>query len=170
MLAAPAAASSMPKADLSGHSVSLGSAPSLAADVSLSPQWSLGFSTAMPFYYEAFGFFRYDLRSTYTLLQTENLVMRGVLGIFGDLDPFQREDFPLAPIGLEAGMSLAYQMHPMVVLRVNFVAGIGFSRSERWGLFPPGGGIELAFQPFEQFEASAGFNGNGDIFALRYLF
>lgn len=169
-LASPAAASSMPKADLSGNTLSMGSAPSLALDMSLTPQWALGFSTAMPFYYGAFGFLRYDVRSTYALLQTDSLTVRGVFGVFGDLDPWQRETLQLSPIGLEAGMSLAYRMHPLVMLRVNFVAGIGFPRSTGWGLFPPGGGIELAFKPFEQFEVTAGFNGNGDIFAVRYLF
>jgi len=165
-----ASASSMPKADLKGHTVVLGSAPSLSADFSLDPKWSAGFSVATPFYYGVFGFLRYDVRSAYTLLQTENLTMRGVVGIFGDLDPLSRETLQLSPVGIEAGMSLAYHINELVTARVNFVAGIGFPRSTGWGLFPPGGGFEVAFHPVEQFEASVGFNGNGDIFSLRYLF
>ena len=32
------------------------------------------------------------------------------------------------------------------------------------------GRYRLAFRPYENFEASVGFNGNGDILAVRYLF
>lgn len=166
-----AQASSLPKADQNGqNSLSLGTAPSLAIDFSFSPHWTAGASVAMPFYYGSFGFLRYDVRTSYTLLNNEGLTIRGVAGVFGDVDLQQRSDLLLAPIGLEAGIALAYQINQWFTGRVNIVAGIGFPRSSGWGLFPPAGGIELAFRPYDNFEATVGFNGNGDILSIRYLY
>ena len=170
VFSAPAQASSLPKADQRGHSFSLGTAPSLAAEFSLSPQWAMGASMAMPFYYGSFGFIRYDLRTSYTLLQNSGLTLRGIAGIFGDVDTQQRQDLILAPIGIEAGIGLSYQINEWFTGRVNIVAGIGFPRSSGWGLFPPAGGIEIGFRPYDNFEATVGFNGNGDILSIRYLY
>lgn len=170
LAALPAQASSLPKADLQGHAVSLGTAPSLGLEFSLTPNWAIGSSAALPFFYGNFGFIRYQLHSSAELLHRDNLYIRGIVGVFGDIDLLQRQDLQLSPVGLEAGIGLAYRFNELFTGRLNMVAGIGFPYSTGWGLFPPGGGIEFAFHPFPEFEASIGFNGNGDILAIRYLF
>lgn len=167
---APAQASSLPKADQVSHSLSLGTAPSLAAEFALNPKASLGASLASPFYLGTFGSLRYDLHGGYTLIQQGSFMVRGLVGVFGDVDPLNRPELKLSPFGIEAGLALSYRFYSWFTGRLNIAAGIGFPRSSGLGVFPPIGGIELAFQPYQHFEASVGFNGNGDILALRYLF
>lgn len=170
----PVQASSMPKADAEQSSVSLGSAPSLAIDVALSPDLMLGAAVGLPLLYgglsEGLGFLRYDLRSSYLLLEKDKLFIRAVGGFFGDVNlrtDVQRE---LSPFGVEAGIAVAYHFNDYFIGRVNIVAGIAFPSSTGLGLFAPSGGIEFAFRPNANFEAIAGFNGNSDLLSLRYLF
>lgn len=169
-LTAPALASSLPRADQNGQTLSLGSAPSLAADFSLTPQWAAGFSLAMPFYYGSFGFLRYDLRSSYVLLEKDALTLRGIAGFYGDVNTQSQSTLQLAPFGIQAGIGLSYRFNEFFTGRLNIAAGISFPRATGLGLFPPIGGLELAFRPYQNFEASVGFNGNGDILAISYLF
>jgi hypothetical protein len=165
----PAGASSLPKADLTTHSISLGTAPSLATEFALSPDLSLGASMALPFY-GSFSFVRYDIHGGYVLVHQGPLSVRGMVGFFGDIATIQRSDQKLSPIGFEAGLAFSYRFFSWFTGRINIAAGISFPQSSGLGLFPPLGGLELAFQPYQHFEASVGFNGNGDILALRYLF
>jgi len=167
----PSSASSMPKADLQGKSsLALGSAPSFATELSLNSKWSFGGSVAMPLFYEVNGFVRYNLHTSYTLLEADALIVRGLIGAFGDIDYLNRPEIKLSPAGLQAGIAVAYRVNQWVTARANFVPGIGFPFSTGFGLFPPAGGVEVSFQPFLNFEASLGLNGNGDILALRYIF
>ncbi|MEZ0369683.1 MAG: hypothetical protein ACAI44_11415, partial [Candidatus Sericytochromatia bacterium] len=152
------------------HSISLGTAPSLALDFAFTPEASVGLALAMPFYFGSFGFVRYDLRAGYTLLHQGPLTVRGLVGFYGDVAVIGDQSIQLAPFGFEAGLGLSYRFLSWFTGRLNIAAGIGFPRSTGLGLFPPIGGIELAFQPYQHFEASVGFNGNGDILSLRYLF
>lgn len=166
-----AQASSMPKADLKGkHSISLGSAPSLGLEFSLSPKWALGAAVGMPLFYEVSGFLRYNFYSSYTFLEADALTVRGLVGAFGDVDLYQRADVQLSNFGVEAGIAVAYQINQWVTARANVVPGLAFPYSTGFGLFTPSGGVEVAYRPFDNFEATLGLNGNGDIFALRYLF
>jgi len=167
---APAMASSLPKADLDRHSISLGSAPSLSGQFVFSSKWGLNLSAATPFYYGSFGFVRYSLDTNYQFYRNDKLYLRGILGVFGDVDPLQRPDLELSSFGIQGGVGLAYRFTPEWTGRLNFVAGIAFPKSTGWGLFPPGGGIEVAYHPSNHYEVSLGFNGNGDILAIRYLF
>ncbi len=170
LLPLPISASSMPKADQHSHSLSIGTAPSLALDFNVSPDLSIGLSGAMPLYGKAYGFIRYDLHSTYLLLKQDTLFVRGLVGVFGDVNlPFGNQS-QASPFGLETGISLAYDINQWFTARLNIVAGINFPKANLTGLFAPAGGIEVAFRPFEQFEATLGLNGNGDILAIRYLF
>lgn len=166
----PALASSLPKADQYSHSISIGTAPSLAAEFAFSPDQAVGLSLASPFYYGSFGFVRYDLHGGFTLVRQNALTVRGLVGIFGDIEAVPRADLDLAPIGIQAALGLSYRFFSWFTGRINIGVGIGFPRSAGLGLLPPVSGIELAFQPYQHFEASVGFNGNGDILALRYLF
>lgn len=163
-----AQASTLPKADLKRHFISLGSAPSIGGEISLSPEWAIGASTAFPIFYSNFGFLRYGAHTSYQVLQADQLTIRLLAGVFGDLNTPLGQELQLSPIGVQAGLIGAYQFNQWFTGRINFVAGIGFPRSTGFGLFPPGGGLELAFHPFPQFEACLGFNGNGDIVSLRF--
>lgn len=165
----PAQASSLPKADQYTHSVSLGTAPSIALNFAISPELAAGGSLAMPVYLGDL-YLRYDLHGSYMLLQQGELTVRGVAGVFGDLNVFNQTANLRAPFGIEAGLALSYRFFSWFTGRINIATGIGLPQSAGLGLLPPIGGIELAFQPYEHFEASVGFNGNGDILALRYLF
>ncbi len=167
---APLWASSLPKADLDRHTISLGTAPSLSGEFVVNSKWGLGLSAATPFFYGDFGFVRYSLDTSYQIFRNDNLYLRGIVGVFGDLDPLQRSGLSLSPFGIQGGIGLAYGFSPEWTGRLNFVAGIAFPKSTGWGLFPPAGGIELAYHPVNHYEVSIGFNGNGDILALRYLF
>lgn len=165
-----ATASSLPKADADRSSISLGSAPSLAVDIAINPSWMVGAAAGIPLLYDGLGFLRYDVRTSYLLLQKENLYIRAIGGTFGDINLRAGVERELSPFGIEAGITVAYHFNEYFIGRVNIVAGIGFPRSTGLGLFAPSGGIELAFRPTENIEAIAGFNGNSDLLSLRYLF
>lgn len=163
-------ASSMPKADQRTHSLSIGTAPSIAVDLIASPELNIGLSGAMPLYGKSYGFVRYDLHSSYLLLQQGTLIVRGLVGVFGDINLPYGNQTQASPFGLETGISLAYDINQWFTTRLNIVAGINFPKANLTGLFAPSGGIEVAFRPVEHFEATLGLNGNGDILAIRYLF
>jgi hypothetical protein len=165
-----ATASSLPKADADRSSISLGSAPSLALDIAINPSWMVGAAAGIPLLYDGIGFLRYDLRTSYLLLQKENLYIRAIGGTFGDINLRTSVERELSPFGIEAGIAIAYHFNEYFIGRVNIVAGIGFPRSTGLGLFAPSGGIELAFKPTENIEAIVGFNGNSDLLSVRYLF
>ena len=165
-----ATASSLPKADADRSSVSLGSAPSVAIDIAMTPQFMLGAAAGIPLLYDGLGFMRYNLRSSYLLLQKENLYIRAIGGFFGDINLRSEVERELSPFGVEAGIAVAYHFNEYFIGRVNIVAGIGFPSSTGLGLFAPSGGIEFAFRPTENIEAIAGFNGNSDLLSLRYIF
>lgn len=172
LLVAPMAqASSMPKADLKGqNSLTIGSAPSLATEFSASNKWAFGGSVAIPVLYNANEFIRYNLYTSYTFLEADALTVRGLIGVFGNLNYLQKPDVKPSYFGAQAGIAVAYQINQWIIARANFVPGIGIPFSTGLGLFPPAGGVEVGFRPFVNFEASLGLNGNGDILALRYLF
>lgn len=160
----------MPKADISGHYIALGSAPALGGEFVLNQNLSMGASAALPILYSNFGFVRYDLHGTFKVLQEDRLTLRLLGGVFGDLNTPLGQELQLSPVGIQAGLIGAYRFNEMFTGRINFVAGIGFPRSTGFGLFPPGGGVEVAFHPRPEFELCLGFNGNGDILSLRYNF
>jgi hypothetical protein len=165
-----AQASTMPGADIQKLRLGLGTAPGVALQIPLAENFNLGGSAAMPFFYGAFGFTRYDAHLSYRLIQTENLSVAGIIGVFGDINTSQRTDLKLSPFGIQAGVGIAYKINAFFTARVNIVPGLGFPNSTGWGLFPPAGGVEVAYHPLPQLEITAGFNGNSDIFGVNYSF
>lgn len=170
----PTFASSLPKADAEHSSVSLGSAPSLAVDFAITPEWTLGAAGGFPILYDGLtnglGFLRYDVRSSYLLLEKDKLYIRAIGGLFGDINLRTDVERELSPYGIEAGIAVAYHFNAYFIGRVNIVAGIAFPSSTGLGLFAPSGGIEFAFRPYDNFEMIAGFNGNSDLLSVRYIF
>ena len=124
-----ATASSLPKADAERSSVSIGSAPSLAVDVAITPHLMVGGAAGIPLLYDGLGFLRYDLRTSYLLLQKENLYIRAIGGTFGDINLRTEVERELSPFGIEAGIAVAYHFNEHFIGRVNIVAGIGFPKS-----------------------------------------
>ncbi len=165
-----ALASSLPKADADRSSVSLGSAPSMAVDVAITPELMVGAAAGIPLLYDGLGFLRYDVRSSYALLEKDGLFIRAIGGVFGDINLRTSVERELSPVGIEAGIGVAYHFNEQFIGRVNIVAGIAFPRSTGFGLFAPSGGIEVAYRPQENLELIAGFNGNSDLLSVRYLF
>ncbi|MGE3727215.1 MAG: hypothetical protein AB7I41_16775 [Candidatus Sericytochromatia bacterium] len=138
--------------------------------IPLGEHLNLGGSAALPFFYGAFGFTRYDAHLSYRLIQSENLSVAAILGVFGDINTSQRTDLKLSPFGIQAGVGIAYKINELFTARVNIVPGLGFPNSTGWGLFPPAGGVEVAYHPLPQLEVSVGFNGNSDILGFNYSF
>lgn len=166
----PAQASTLPGADIQKLRLGLGTAPGAAIQIPLTDNLNLGGSGAMPFFYGAFGFTRYDAHLSYRMIQTDTLSVAAILGVFGDINTSQRTDLKLSPFGIEAGVAIAYKINEFFTARVNIVPGLGFPNSTGWGLFPPAGGIEVAYHPLPHLEITAGFNGNSDIFGFNYSF
>ncbi|PIQ27843.1 hypothetical protein COW36_08495 [bacterium (Candidatus Blackallbacteria) CG17_big_fil_post_rev_8_21_14_2_50_48_46] len=169
-IAVPVQASTMPQADFSGFKLGLGTSPGFSLDFALAENFSLGGSVAMPFFYGAFGFTRYDGHLNYRFMNNESMDVSVILGVFGDINTSQREDLKLSPVGIQFGLGVAYHFNEQFSLRVNIVPGVAFPNSTGWGLFPPGGGIEVGYHPIPQLEVTGGFNGNGDIFGFNYRF
>jgi hypothetical protein len=167
-----ATASTLPKVDAPSSSLSLGSAPALGLDIALGTQSTLGASFAAPFYYGSnFGITRYDVRYVHRFVNQENFSVGGIVGVYGDIDFFRNSGLPLSGLGLELGIAIAYRFTDQLTGRVNIVPGIGFLQSNGgFGLFPPAGGLELAWRFSPNLEGSLGFNGNGDIAGLRLIF
>jgi hypothetical protein len=167
-----ATASTLPKIDVPSSSLSLGSAPALALDLALSPQGTLGASFAAPFYYGSnFGITRYDIRYMHRFVSQDRFFVGGIVGIYGDVDFFRNSGLPLSALGLELGIAIAYRFTDELTGRVNIVPGIGFLQSNGgFGLFPPAGGLELAWRFSPSLEGTLGLNGNGDIAGLRLIF
>jgi hypothetical protein len=165
-----AQASTLPISDFTHLRLGLGSGPGLSVQVPVLENLSLGGSFAQPLIYGNFGFTRYDAHLNFRLLQNETLSVSAILGVFGDVNTSQREGLKLSPFGIEAGVAIAYRINELFTARVNIVPGLAFPNSTGWGLFPPAGGIEVAYHPFPHLEFTAGFNGNVDILGCNYTF
>lgn len=169
--AAPLQAAHLPAADRSKSSLMLGSAPSLGASWQFSRRLELGFSAATPFFFgDDFGNPRYSLYAQYQLLNQNGFYMGIIGGLYGDLN-LRGSTAGYSPAYLQFGAALAYDLNRQLTLRLNIVPGISlFIPPEGWLFLPPVGGVALAWRPRPWLEASLGFNGNGDILGLRYLF
>lgn len=167
----PLQAAHLPAADRPRSSLQLGSAPSLGLSWRASQRLEFGVSTAAPFFFaEDFGNLRYNLYTQYQLLNEKGFYMGIVGGVYGDLN-LRGSANSYSPAYLQFGAALAYDLNRQLTLRLNIVPGISLLiPPDGWLFFPPVGGVALVWRPQSQWEASLGFNGNGDIAGLRYLF
>lgn len=168
-------ASTMPKAETKHSSVTLGLGPSLAVDMKLSPQLTVGGSASVPIYYlldSHYGVIRYDVRVAYKFMQEGYFSLSAVAGIWGDSAVLLNKPISVSPVGLELGLALAFEFVPeRLIGRLNIVPGIAFTPSQGGrGYFPPGGGIELAYRLSPLFEVTIGANGNGDLLGAHLMF
>lgn len=170
LITSPVLASTMPAADRSASAVSLGSGPAVGFGWQPAPRWSFGASAAAPFYYfQDFGTLRYGAWAMYQLLEQDGFYMAGVAGLYGDVyfPDFNR----YSPVGLQLGAALAYKLNKRLTLRLNIVPGVSLRLPPvGWVVFPPAGGAEIAWRMQDQLELSLGYNGNGDILGLSWIF
>lgn len=165
----PAQATTIPKADGNFNNLSIGFGPSLSADFNLDLETTLGFSLASPVYFDVgdFGITRYDVRVNHQLYRYRSFTLSGIVGLWGDANLINSK--AVSPLGLEAGVGLAYSFTPELTARLNIVPGFAFFK--RSGVLrdfiPPANGFELGYKFNPNLEGTIGFNGNGDILGLR---
>ena len=170
LLPSPALASSMPAADRVANHIALASGPALAAEWNLAPRWTIGASLATPWYFwQDFGSLRYGTFGMVQLLEIDGFFIAGIVGLYGDLNFGDLDRY--APLGLQLGAAFAYQLNPKLTLRLNLVPGVSLRLPPNgWVIFPPAGGAEIAWRWSPNLEVTAGYNGNGDILGLNWIF
>jgi hypothetical protein len=158
----------------------LGLGPSLSFDWRLFEPLSLGFSAGMTLFDASsfrfdpatVGTVRYDLRGQYLLRDggATNVTLTMIAGIWGDTS-FLRQTVEGLPLGLQGGIGLSYPFMANLVGRINFVAGYPFFSSPTGfftSFFAPAAGLEIAYYASPNLELTLGYNGQGDIFGLRW--
>jgi hypothetical protein len=158
----------------------MGLGPSLSFDWRLFESLSLGFSAGMTLFDattfrfdpSTFGLVRYDLRGIYLLRDggATNVTLSLIAGLWGDTS-FLRQTVEGLPVGLQGGIALSYPFMTNLVGRINFVAGYPFFPSPSGffsGFFAPAAGLELSYYASPNLELTLGYNGQGDVFGLRW--
>jgi hypothetical protein len=160
--------------------IGMGLGPSLSVDWRLFEPLSLGISAGMTLFdatsfrfdTSTFGLVRYDLRGVYLLRDggATNVSISLIAGLWGDTS-FLRQTVEGLPFGLQGGIALSYPFLTNLVGRINFVAGYPFFPSPSGffsGLFAPAAGLEIAYYVSPSLELTFGYNGQGDVFGLRW--
>lgn len=180
-------ASTMPGADRLRSGVHAGSGPAVGLSWHSTPRTQLGISAATPFFFwDDFGTLRYSSYGLYKLLDQDGFYMAVMMGVYGDLYFPEIERYGW--IGLQGGAALAYDLNAQWTLRLNIAPSFllfipptqdRISDADEntetqlttlgWNQFPPLMGIELAWRPNPKLEATVGFNGNGDILSVSWL-
>lgn len=160
LAAAPAQASSMPRADFGAKpylGLGLGNGVSLSFDAPLNRDMALGASLGTGFVTSRWS--NVDVRFLYKLLHggTQRPFVDLLVGVQGGGLGFNLGGFE--PI---VGVGLAYAFTPQLTLRGNLVAGVN-SR----GFIGPSG-IELGYKFSPQLEGTIGGNGRGDVLGLKF--
>lgn len=172
LLTAPALGSTMPGADRLNSGLSLGSGPAAGGQWKLpwGDRCQLGASGAAPFFFfQDFGTLRYGAYGLCQLLNQDGFYMAGVAGLYGDV--YLPDNNRYSPLGLQLGAAFAYQLNAALTLRLNLVPGVSLRLPPTgWVVFPPAGGAEIGWKLNPNFELSLGYNGNGDILGLNWIF
>lgn len=169
----PSFASSLPDGDIS-QKFGVATGPSISADFKLNPRTSLGFSLGTPFYRGFFASGNYDVRLLYKFTEQSKFSISGLIGLAGN--QYFRGNIAGAPIGIEAGVAMAYQFTPQFAGRLNLVGGVPFLGYGSWGpnafwnYVAPASGAEIAYKFNRNLEGTLGFNGQGDLLGLNIAF
>lgn len=179
--AAPALASSMPKADLErptlgiGAGANLGWKPggSVAVDFPVMGNIGIGLGLNSTFVNGT----TFDARASYRFVDgsRESPAIAAIAGVWGVLggqagDPRFTSAYPLAP---SIGFGLAYEPLDKLTLRLNLAYSPFYAYGSEALAFiggPPTSGIEAAYEILPGVEATLGLNGNGDVLGLNYQF
>ncbi|HEY9855771.1 MAG TPA: hypothetical protein V6D05_08560 [Stenomitos sp.] len=175
--ALPAAASTMPRADITGRDMryfglGLGHALSVSADVALAPQWTLGASLGTGYWNDPEPY-RYDVRWVYSFVTggRTGLSIAGILGIWGGTtfqNPYNLDHLPVP----EVGFGLAYPFTRDLVARLNLIVPYyGQVPGPYFYMFGgPSGGLELGYRVRPYMEATLGINGQGNYLGMKLDF
>ena len=180
--ALPATASTMPKAEANQSSFAIGVGPSAALDLSPKEGTTIGLSAGLPFLVNGWSdtTSRYDLRMMLDIFSDEpashgdgyysRFFLSALLGVWGDTN--YRNLGASRWLGLEAGLAFAWRMTANLTARVNLVPGYNFFGGANslvfQNFFPPAAGAEIGWRVTQNFEATLGYNGQGDILGLRF--
>ena len=182
LITLPATASTMPKAEAHHSSFALGVGPSAALDLSPKEGTTIGVSAGLPFLVNGFAdtTSRYDIRMMLDIFSDEpashadgyysRFFLSALLGVWGDTN--YRDLSASRWLGLEAGLAFAWRMTANLTARVNLVPGYNFFGGANslvfQNFFPPAAGAEIGLRVTPNFEATLGYNGQGDILGLRF--
>lgn len=174
LFALPAAASTMPRADMAGKDaryfgLGIGNGLSASVDVGLSKDVTLGASLGTGLYQGEYS--RFDVRMLYDFVNggRRGLSVAGILGLWGGSR--WGTAYSLAP-GVEIGFGLAYPFTRQLTGRLNLVVPyFGLAGGPYYDLFGgPSGGVELAYKFQPHIEGTIGSNGHGNLLGLKLNF
>lgn len=177
-IALPAAASTMPRADMAGHDdryfgVGIGNGLSVSLDAPLNRQLTLGGSIGTGVLWDN-TLARYDVRAVYDFVNggRRNLSIAGILGVWGTnppfINPYGTQGWPV----LEVGFGLAYPFTRRLTGRLNLIVPYYGSIAGPYYYFfsGPAGGAELAYAFTPAVEGTIGVNGQGNLLGLKMNF
>lgn len=177
-LALPAAASTLPRADITSRDMryfglGAGHALSVSADAAMGPQWTLGASLGSGFWNDRESY-RYDVRAVYSFVNggRTGLSIAGILGLWGGAQEFQNP-YHLGKIPVpEVGFGLAYPFSGDFVVRLNLIVPYyGQIPGPYFYMFGgPSGGLELGYRVRPYMEATVGINGQGNYLGMKLDF
>ncbi|MNX83720.1 hypothetical protein D3C86_1154940 [compost metagenome] len=174
MVALPALASTMPRADIAGKDsryfgLGIGNGLSASVDFALNKDVTLGASLGTGLYQAEYS--RFDIRLLYDFVNggRRNLSVAGIIGLWGGSRWGSAYSF--AP-GIEIGFGLAYPFTRELTGRLNLVVPYyGLSGGPYYDLFGgPSGGVELAYKFQPHIEGTIGSNGQGNLLGLKLNF
>lgn len=174
--ALPAAASTLPRADITSRDMryfglGAGHAVSVSADVAVHPQWTLGASLGTGYWNDPEPY-RYDVRAMYSFVNggRTGLSIAGILGLWGGAtfqNPYNLGRLPVPEVGF--GLSYPYQAF---VARLNLIVPYyGQIAGPYFYMFGgPAGGLEVAYRMRPYMELTLGINGQGNYLGLKLDF
>lgn len=177
----PAAASSLPRADIGSRPVlgigvggnqSLQAGGSLSLDVPVTDAIAIGGSASSTFA----GGLDYDVRGMYRFIlgaSSTGPSISAILGLWGQpgLSGFQT-GFGAAPY---LGFGLAYPINEKFTVRLDlaYAPFFDYAHANETLVFlggPPSSGVEVGYHITKNFEATLGLNGRGDLIGASYTF
>lgn len=175
-MALPAAASTLPRADLHGpdmrtFGLGLGHALSVSADIALSPRLTLGASLGSGLWNDPEPY-RYDVRAVYALVSggRTSLSIAAILGLWGATtfkNPYNLGNLPVP----EVGFGISYPFSDFVARLNLIVPYYGQIAGPYFYMFGgPSGGLELGYRVRPYMEATLGTNGQGNYLGLKLDF
>lgn len=175
-VALPAAASTLPRADIQRpdmrtFGLGLGHALSVSADVALNERLTLGASLGSGLWNDPEPY-RYDVRAVYGLVSggRTGLSIAAILGLWGGTtfrNPYNLGNLPVP----EVGFGLSYPFMDFVARLNLIVPYYGQIAGPYYYMFGgPSGGLELGYRVRPYMEATLGINGQGNYLGLKLDF
>lgn len=156
--------------DRPGMSIGVAFEPAVGVDLTLANHLTFGMAAAVstldP---ETRGHFLIDAFGLAPVVQQDNFRMALLGGVWGDSLPLKNGQG--LPVGVQGGLTFAYQVSPELIFRLNVVGGYGFGAKEpNRNIFslPPAAGIEIGYRVDDNLSVTLGYNGHGNILGIRW--